>query len=96
MRKKRYPKTKLHIRRRGNITVASFEYHLSRDVGFHFSILCECRDDIQAIMKKKLADRGYEFDEIEIDARPWIVTRIWKKGQPREREVLEVDPAKCA
>lgn len=28
----------------------TFEYHLSSDIGFNFSLLSECRDDVQVIL----------------------------------------------
>lgn len=35
-----------------------FEYKLSSDIGFEFSLLSECRDDVQEIIKELLEEDG--------------------------------------
>lgn len=74
-----FPKVKLHIWSRAGQQYVRFDYKLSKDLGFCFHMLCECRDDVQEIAKRLLTERGYEWEQVELDAQPWIATRIWKK-----------------
>ncbi|MFZ2992426.1 MAG: hypothetical protein WA061_01810 [Microgenomates group bacterium] len=44
-----------------------FEYYLSeeRDCGFEFSLLSECRDDVQHYIEEMLKDSGIEIMVVE-------------------------------
>lgn len=45
-----------------------FEYELSEDLGFSFTLLSECRDDIQKGLRKMLAEDGITLGILDTES----------------------------
>jgi hypothetical protein len=71
-----YPKLKIRFSHRKGCRYAIFQYKLSRDVGFSFSTLAECRDDIADMFRKRLREDKFRWRTVNIDEKPYVITVI--------------------
>lgn len=69
----RVKKWNIRKRKTAGQTAFFFFYDLGQ-IAFEFSMLCECRDDIQALMGRELSRRGIAVKTVEIDMHPWVIT----------------------
>lgn len=65
---------KMSRRRIAGHSCVFFAYTPVKDVRCKFSLLCECRDDAQEYFREHIRGLGMRPKEIEIDARPWMIT----------------------
>lgn len=74
------PKCRMIRRATAGIHHCVFHYSLGAEYAFEFTLLCECRDDVADIFRKRIDDLGKMAVVVEINESPWLVTTLVDKN----------------